>query len=104
MRFQSNDTDKARFNNKYRYEERAAFITHIKPKTHLRKRLPRSSYAFAQHEGWGPLITSGRMQVKRLPDARVSHDVNVLIIPFYFFYFSLSFYRCREEVDYLQNN
>jgi len=84
MRFQPNDTDKARFNHKYRYEERAAFITHIKPKAHLRKRLPRSSYAFAQQEGWGPLITSGRMQVKHLPDSRTSHDANVCIILFSF--------------------
>jgi hypothetical protein len=82
MRFQPNETDKARFNHKYRYEERAAFLTHIKPKPHLRKRLPRSSYAFAQHEGWGPLITSGRMQVKRILDTRASHDINVCFISF----------------------
>jgi hypothetical protein len=49
-------------------------------KPHLRKRLPRSSYAFAQQPGWGPLITSGIMQVKRGPYARASHDVNVCSI------------------------
>ncbi len=86
MRFKSNETDKARFNQKYRYEERAAFITHIRPKTHLRKRLPRSSYAFAQQEGWGPLITSGRMQVKPALDARTSHDINVWIRFLFLFY------------------
>src|SRR4051794_4433699 len=55
MRFRPNDTDKARYNQKYRYEERAAFLRHIRPSALLRKRLPRSSYAFAQQEGWGPL-------------------------------------------------
>ncbi len=84
MRFQPNDTDKARFNHKYRYEERAAFITHIKPKAHLRKRLPRSSYAFAQQEGWGPLITSGRMTVKPFPYSRASNDLSVNKKQFYF--------------------
>ncbi len=84
MRFQPNETDRARFNHKYRYEERAEFLTHIRPKTHLRKRLPRSSYAFAQQEGWGPLITSGRMKVKPLIDGRSSHDT---IVCFFFIYF-----------------
>jgi hypothetical protein len=83
MRFQSNETDKARYNQKYRYEERAAFIEHIRPKSHLRKRLPRSSYAFSQQEGWGPLITSGRMKVKPLQQDRSSQDINVCLFNFY---------------------
>lgn len=77
MRFSPNETDKARYNHRYRYEEKTAFIEHIKPKTQLRKRLPRSSYAFSQQEGWGPLITSGVMQVKKLPSSRASHDSHV---------------------------
>ncbi|UJR34869.1 hypothetical protein I4U23_027647 [Adineta vaga] len=77
MRFNSNEIDKARYNQKYRYEEKALFIEHIRPKKHLRKRLPRSSYAFAQQEGWGKLITEGRMQMKRKPNTRASHDLNI---------------------------
>jgi len=91
MRFQSNDTDKARYNQKYRYEERAAFITHIRPKTHLRKRLPRSSYAFAQQEGWGPLITTGRMQVKRTSDSRNSDLPDVWILYFQILFIQIFF-------------
>jgi len=68
----------------YCYEERAAFITHIKPKTHLRKKLPRSSYAFAQQEGWGPLITSGRMQVKRLTEML---ELDMMLMYYIFFHF-----------------
>ena len=85
MRFQPTETDKARFNSKYRYEERAAFITYIRPKKHLRRRLPRSSYAFAQQEGWGNLIISGKMKVQPSPFPRTSHDINVIL----FFDFNL---------------
>jgi len=93
MRFQPNETDKARYNQKYRYEERAAFITHIRKKPQLRKRLPRSSYAFAQQSGWGHLITSGIMQVKRQPYARASHDANVCLFVFSFLvYFYVFFF------------
>ncbi|CAF1675933.1 unnamed protein product, partial [Adineta ricciae] len=77
MRFIPDETNKARYNQKYRYEEKARFIEHIRPKKHLRKRLPRSSYAFAQQEGWGKLITSGIMQTKKKPHTRASHDLNI---------------------------
>jgi hypothetical protein len=96
MRFQPNETDKARFNHKYRYEEKAAFITHIRPKDHLRKRLPRSSYAFAQQEGWGPLIISGRMKVKPLTDARISHDIHVRLFLLSFI-FNYSFFLDEQK-------
>lgn len=77
MRFRPSETDKARFNHKYRYEERAAFIAYFRPKKRVRRRLPRSSYAFAQQEGWGNLITSGKMKVQPAPFPRTSHDINV---------------------------
>ena len=80
MRFQPSATDKARLNQKYRFEEKEEFVNHLRHKTRQRKRLPRSSYAFAQESGWGTLITSGRMKVKdpaACAVARSSYDVNV---------------------------
>ncbi|CAF1217869.1 unnamed protein product [Adineta steineri] len=80
MRFNPNETDKARLNEKYRYEEKSAFIQHINvQKNILRKRLPRSSYAFAQQEGWGQLITSGKMKVQQIAFPRTSQDNNILL-------------------------
>jgi phospholipid-translocating ATPase len=64
MRFMPNKTDRARLNQKFRTEEKAAFVAHIQQKLRQSKRSIRSGYAFAQQEGWGPLITSGRMQSK----------------------------------------
>ncbi|CAF0780818.1 unnamed protein product [Rotaria sordida] len=78
IRFQPNETDKARINQKYRHEEKAEFITEFRQKVQLKKQLARSSYAFAQEEGWGPLITSGRMQVRPNPYSRTSHDLGML--------------------------
>ncbi|CAF4559541.1 unnamed protein product, partial [Rotaria sp. Silwood1] len=75
MRFQPNEIDKARINQKYRHEEKAEFLTDIRQKVHLKKHLARSSYAFAQEKGWGPLITSGRMQIRPNPYSRTSHDL-----------------------------
>ena len=57
-------TDRARLNQKFRTEEKAAFVAHIQHKLRQSKRSIRSGYAFSQQEGWGPLITSGRMQSK----------------------------------------
>ncbi len=59
-----NKTDRARLNQKFRTEEKAAFVAHIQHKLRQSKRSIRSGYAFSQQEGWGPLITSGRMQSK----------------------------------------
>lgn len=59
-----NKTDRARLNQKFRTEEKAAFVAHIQQKLRQSKRSIRSGYAFSQQEGWGPLITSGRMQSK----------------------------------------
>jgi hypothetical protein len=64
MRFMPNKTDRARLNQKFRTEEKAAFVAHIQQKLRQSKRSIRSGYAFSQQEGWGPLITSGRMQSK----------------------------------------
>ncbi len=64
MRFMPNKTDRARLNQKYRLDEKAAFIAHIQQRMRQSRRIVRSGYAFSQQEGWGPLITSGRMQSK----------------------------------------
>ncbi|UJR15621.1 hypothetical protein I4U23_002557 [Adineta vaga] len=64
MRFMPNKTDRARLNQKFRTEEKAAFVAHIQQKLRQSKRSIRSGYAFSQQQGWGPLITSGRMQSK----------------------------------------
>jgi hypothetical protein len=77
MRFMPNKTDRARLNQKYRTDEKAAFVSHIQEKLRQSRRTIRSGYAFAQQEGWGPLITSGRMQTKATSRARPSHIVNV---------------------------
>ena len=77
MRFMPNKTDRARLNQRFRMEEKAAFVAHIKQKMHQRKRVVRSGYAFSQQEGWGPLITSGRMQSKATSRVRPSNITNV---------------------------
>ncbi|CAF1156451.1 unnamed protein product [Adineta ricciae] len=64
MRFMPTKTDRARLNQKFRTEEKAAFVAHIQQKLRQSKRSIRSGYAFSQQQGWGPLITSGRMQSK----------------------------------------
>ncbi|CAF4855551.1 unnamed protein product, partial [Rotaria sp. Silwood1] len=64
MRFMPNKTDRARLNRKYRIDEKAAFVEHIRQRLRQAKRPILSGYAFSQQEGWGPLITSGRMQSK----------------------------------------
>ncbi len=79
MRFMPTKTDRARLNQRYRTEEKAAFVAHIQQKLRQGRRTIRSGYAFSQQEGWGPLITSGRMQSKSAPRARPSHMVNVSI-------------------------
>jgi len=65
-----NKTDRARINQKYRLEEKAAFVAHIQQKLRQSKRSIRSGYAFSQQQGWGPLITSGRMQSKSASHTR----------------------------------
>jgi hypothetical protein len=56
--------DRARSNQKLRMEEKAAFVEHMRQNIRQHRRTIRSGYAFSQQEGWGPLITSGRMQSK----------------------------------------
>jgi hypothetical protein len=68
-----NKTDRARLNQKYRLEEKAAFVAHIQQKLRQSRRTIRSGYAFSQQEGWGPLITSGRMQSKATSRVRPSN-------------------------------
>ena len=46
MRFMPNKTDKARLNQKFRTEEKAAFVAHIQQKLRQSKRSIRSGYAF----------------------------------------------------------
>lgn len=77
-----NKTDRARINQKYRLDEKAAFIAHIQQRIRQTKRVVRSGYAFSQQEGWGPLITSGRMKSKTVSRVRPSHITNVSIIFF----------------------
>ncbi|CAF3713389.1 unnamed protein product [Rotaria sp. Silwood1] len=72
MRFMPTTTDKARLNQKFRNEEKAAFVAHIELQLRHRKRSIRSSYAFSQQEGWGELITSGQLQVKSTSRAQPS--------------------------------
>jgi hypothetical protein len=82
MRFMPGKTDSARLNQKYRTDEKAAFVAHIREKVHQTRRTFRSGYAFSQQEGWGPLITSGRMQSKSTARARPSNITNVRKIIF----------------------
>jgi hypothetical protein len=77
MRFMPNRTDRARLNQKHRLEEKAAFVAHIKQRMRQTRRTLRSGYAFSQQEGWGPLITSGRMQPKGTSRVRPSNIRNV---------------------------
>lgn len=77
MRFMPNKTDRARLNQKYRLEEKAAFVAHIQQKLRQSRRTVRSGYAFSQQEGWGPLITSGRMQSKATTRIRPLNILNV---------------------------
>jgi hypothetical protein len=77
MRFMPSKTDRARINQKLRIEEKAEFVKHIQQKLTQSRRTIRSGYAFSQQEGWGPLITSGRMQSKSAPRIRPSQHVNV---------------------------
>ena len=70
-------TDRARLNRKYRMEEKAAFIAHIKQRLSQTKRVVRSGYAFSQQEGWGPLITSGRMKAKVSSSVRPTTIIHV---------------------------
>ncbi|CAF1371382.1 unnamed protein product [Adineta ricciae] len=81
MRFMPNKTDRARLNQRFRMEEKAAFVAHIKQKMHQPKRVVRSGYAFSQQEGWGPLITSGRMQSKATSRVRPSNITNTMSPP-----------------------
>ena len=76
MRFIPTKTDRARLNQKFRTEEKAAFVAHIQQKLRQSKRSIRSGYAFAQQEGWGPLITSGRMQSKPASRTRPAPAAN----------------------------
>lgn len=69
-------TDRARLNQKFRTEEKAAFVAHIQHKLRQSKRSIRSGYAFSQQEGWGPLITSGRMQSKPTSRTRAAPPAN----------------------------
>ncbi|CAF0944064.1 unnamed protein product [Rotaria sordida] len=72
MRFMPTTTDKARLNQKFRNEEKAAFVAYIAPQLRHRKRSIRSGYAFSQQEGWGELIASGQLQVKSTSRAQSS--------------------------------
>ncbi|CAF0920378.1 unnamed protein product [Didymodactylos carnosus] len=80
MRFMPTMTDKARLNRKYRVEEKQAFIEHIHKLKKQVKRPIRSGYAFAQQEGWGPLITSGRMMSRRQFPAKEIHRKYILLV------------------------
>jgi hypothetical protein len=80
MRFMPNKTDRARLNQKYRLDEKAAFIAHIQQRMRQSRRIVRSGYAFSQQEGWGPLITSGKMKSKATPRVRPSNIANVSTI------------------------
>ncbi|CAF2372959.1 unnamed protein product [Rotaria sp. Silwood2] len=83
MRFMPNKTDRARLNQKFRTEEKAAFVAHIQHKLRQSKRSIRSGYAFSQQPGWGPLITSGRMQSKSITyNRQPSHTTNPTIPKF----------------------
>lgn len=73
MRFMPTKTDRARLNQRYRMEEKAAFVDHIKQNIRQSKRVVRSGYAFSQQSGWGPLITSGRMKSKATSRVRPSN-------------------------------
>jgi hypothetical protein len=77
MRFMPNRTDRARLNQRYLMEEKAAFVAHIRQKVYQTRRTLRSGYAFSQQEGWGPLITSGRMQSKSASRVRPSNILHV---------------------------
>ncbi|CAF0928304.1 unnamed protein product [Rotaria sordida] len=72
IRFMPTTTDKARLNQKFRNEEKAAFVAYIAPQLRHRKRSIRSGYAFSQQEGWGELIASGQLQVKSASRAQSS--------------------------------
>lgn len=72
-----NKTDRARLSRKYLLAEKAAFIAHIQQQIHLTKKPLRSGYAFSQQEGWGPLITSGRMKSKLTTRIRPSNLLTV---------------------------
>lgn len=73
MRFMPTKTDRARLNQRYRMEEKAAFVEHIKQNIRQTRRVIRSGYAFSQQSGWGPLITSGRMKSKATSRVRPSN-------------------------------
>ncbi|CAF0849960.1 unnamed protein product [Rotaria sordida] len=81
MRFMPNKTDRARLNRKYRMDEKAAFVEHIKQRLGRVKRPILSGYAFSQQEGWGPLITSGRMQSKAASRRRPPAQINNINSP-----------------------
>lgn len=81
MRFMPTKTDRARLNQKFRTEEKAAFVAHIQQKLRQSKRSIRSGYAFAQQEGWGDLITSGRMQTRTAPRTRAAPPTNTNVSP-----------------------
>ncbi|CAF2108771.1 unnamed protein product [Rotaria magnacalcarata] len=83
MRFMPNKTDRARLNQKFRTEEKAAFVAHIQHKLRQSKRSIRSGYAFSQQAGWGPLITSGRMQSKSITYTRQPTQTTNTTMPKY---------------------
>ncbi len=96
-----NKTDRARLNQKFRTEEKAAFVAHIQQKLRQSKRSIRSGYAFSQQEGWGPLITSGRMQSKsatsRTRQPPANNNVSRISILIFFsvrFSFPVLFIHC----------
>ena len=90
MRFVPTGIDRARLNRKFRSEEKAAFVAYIQQNIRQTKRPIRSGYAFSQQEGWGPLITSGRMQSKSAARVRPLQTINVSKIEKGFFFFLLN--------------
>ncbi|CAF4465514.1 unnamed protein product, partial [Rotaria sp. Silwood2] len=76
--FNLNDIDKARIDQKYRYEKKAEFANYIRPKHRERKRLPRSSYAFSQQEGCGSLVTSGILKIRPIENPITTEDCSTL--------------------------
>ncbi|CAF3159951.1 unnamed protein product [Rotaria sp. Silwood2] len=92
MRFMPTKIDRARLNQKFRMEEKAAFVAHMQYKLRQRKRPIYSGYAYSQEEGWGRLITSGLMQSKSSSSPRPSSQTTNVSTSEILVYMSLFFH------------